>query len=141
MALGIYFCPPRSIRSGEGQIIDAAMTDGSALLMAMIYSFKSMGIWQTERGGNLFDGSAHFYGTYQCSDGKWVSIGAIEPQFYALLLEKTQTTLQEEFTHQMDPMQWPPLKEKLAVIFRTKTRDDWCAIMENTDVCFARFWT
>jgi alpha-methylacyl-CoA racemase len=112
------------------------MTDGSALLMAMMYGLKSMGMWQTQRGTNILDGGAHFYRTYQCADGKWVSVGSIEPQFYALLLGKTGVS-DERFHKQMDPYQWLPLTEKLAVIFRTKTRDEWCAIMENTDVCFA----
>lgn len=136
LALGVTSALLEVQRSGEGQIVDAAMTDGSALLMAMMYGLKSAGMWQTQRGTNILDGGAHFYRTYQCSDGKWISVGAIEPQFYALLLEKTGLSA-EGFRKQMDPNNWLPLTEKLASIFRTKTRDEWCTLMENTDVCFA----
>jgi alpha-methylacyl-CoA racemase len=95
-----------------------------------------VGIWKPQRGANILDGGAHFYGTYECSDGKWVSVGAIEPSFYALLLEK-MGIFDKEFLKQMEPDHWPALKEKFAVVFRTKTRDEWCLIMEDTDVCFA----
>lgn len=112
------------------------MTDGSALLMASIYAFKAMGHWIPERGGNLLDGGAHFYDTYQCADGKWVAIGAIEPQFYALLLEKCGIG-DPAFAAQWDESKWPELREKLAAAFRSKTRDEWCRLMEGTDACFA----
>jgi alpha-methylacyl-CoA racemase len=136
LALGVTSALLEVQRSGKGQIVDAAMTDGSALLMAMMYGLKSLGVWQTERGTNIIDGGAHFYRTYQCSDGKWLSVGAIEPQFYALLLEKTGVS-DERFQKQLDKDQWLTLTEELAAIFKTKTRDEWCKIMENTDVCFA----
>ena len=136
LALGITSALLETQHSGEGQVVDAAMTDGSALLMAKMYGLKSEGKWRNLRGANLLDGGAHFYRAYQCLDGKWVSIGAIEPQFYALLLEKTGMP-DEKFRQQLDPSLWPSLKEKLAAVFRTKTREEWCRIMENTDVCFA----
>jgi alpha-methylacyl-CoA racemase len=121
---------------GKGQVIDVAMTDGAASLSTMFFGMKAMGVWTDDRESNLLDGGAHFYDTYECSDGKWVSIGSIEPQFYALLLEKTGVT-DPEFKSQMDRSKWGPLKAKLTAIFKGKTRDEWCAIMEGTDICFA----
>ncbi len=122
--------------TGKGQVIDCAMSDGAASLMAMFYGFKGAGIWKDERRSNLLDGGAHFYDTYQCADGKWISIGSIEPQFYALLLEKTGIT-DPEFANQMDRSAWPSLKAKLQEVLRTKTQAEWCAIMDATDICFA----
>lgn len=122
--------------TGKGQVIDCAMSDGAASLMAMFYGFKGAGIWKDERRSNLLDGGAHFYDTYQCADGKWISIGSIEPQFYALLLEKTGIT-DPEFANQMDRSAWPSLKAKLQDVLRTKTQAEWCAIMDATDICFA----
>lgn len=122
--------------SGQGQVIDCAMTDGAASLAAMFYGMRAMGLWSDERQANLLDGGAHFYDTYECSDGKWVSIGSIEPQFYALLLEKIELK-DEQFSNQMSREDWPDLKEKLALIIKAKSRDEWCALLEGTDVCFA----
>ena len=122
--------------TGKGQVIDCAMSDGAASLMAMFYGFKGAGIWKDERRSNLLDGGAHFYDTYQCADGKWISIGSIEPQFYALLLEKTGIT-DPEFANQMDRSAWPSLKAELQDVLRTKTQAEWCAIMDATDICFA----
>ncbi|WDI30152.1 CaiB/BaiF CoA-transferase family protein [Hyphococcus flavus] len=127
----------RARETGKGQVIDAAMTDGSALLMALFHDLKNYGVWRDERGANLLDGAAPFYDTYECADGKFVSIGAIEPQFYALLLEKTGLAADPDFSMQMDQKRWPELKHKLAAIIRKKTRDEWVEIMEGTDVCFA----
>ncbi len=125
-------------RSGQGQVIDAAMTDGSALLMAAIFGLRSAGIWQSERGVNLLDTGAHFYDVYQCADGEWVSIGSIEPQFYALLLEKTGLSEDPDFRdRQRDSKIWPELSKRLRGVFRQKTRSEWCEIMEGSDVCFA----
>ncbi len=121
---------------GQGQVIDCAMTDGAASLASMFFGMRAMGMWSDEREANLLDGGAHFYDTYECADGGWVSIGAIEPQFYALLLEKAAIT-DEQFKSQMSRADWPELKEKTAAIIKTKTRDEWCAIMEGSDVCFA----
>jgi alpha-methylacyl-CoA racemase len=122
--------------SGKGQVIDCAMTDGAASLMSMFYGFKAMGMWRDEKGQNLLDGGAHFYDTYETADGKWVSLGSIEPQFYALLLEKTGIT-DGEFAAQMDRDKWPSLKEKIARVMKTKTRDEWDKLMEGSDVCYA----
>lgn len=122
--------------SGKGQVVDCAMTEGAASLMSMFYGFKAMGMWADEKGVNLLDGGAHFYDTYETSDGKWVSIGSIEPQFYALLLEKASLT-DPEFQSQMDRSKWPSLKQKIAAVIKTKTRDAWDKLMEGTDVCYA----
>ncbi|MEH6409472.1 MAG: CaiB/BaiF CoA-transferase family protein [Hyphomonas sp.] len=121
---------------GKGQVIDVAMTDGAASLSTMFFGMKAMGVWTDDRESNLLDGGAHFYDTYECSDGKWVSIGSIEPQFYALLLEKAGIT-DPEFKSQMDRSKWGSLKDKLIALFKTKSRDEWCAVMEGTDICFA----
>lgn len=137
LAFGICAALVEAGRSGEGQVIDAAMVDGAASLMTMTWSFKHMGIWTDERGTNMLDTGAHFYDTYETADGRYVSIGSIEPQFYAELLRLTGLDGDEDLPRQMDKSAWPALKEKLAGIFRSKTRDEWCQIMEHTDVCFA----
>ncbi|MDF8334062.1 CaiB/BaiF CoA transferase family protein [Novosphingobium cyanobacteriorum] len=124
-------------RTGKGQVIDCAMVDGAAILSAMTWSFFGNGTWQDERGVNLLDGGAHFYDTYETADGKWISIGSIEPQFYALLMEATGLKDDPAFAAQMDPRQWPDLKQRLTALFKTKSRDEWCAIMDGTDICFA----
>ena len=136
LAFGILAGVIKARETGEGQVIDCAMSDGAASLMSMFYGFKASGAWTESRRSNLLDGGAHFYDTYQCSDGKWVSIGSIEPQFYALLLEKTGIS-DPAFKAQMDRGAWPDLKAKLAAVIATKTRDEWSALMEATDVCFA----
>jgi len=123
--------------SGEGQVVDAAMVDGAAVLMTMFHAFSAMGIWEPERGTNLLDTGAHFYEVYETSDAKYVSIGSIEPQFYAELLRLTGLADDESMPRQMDRSAWPDLKERFEALFKTKTRDEWCEIMEHTDVCFA----
>ena len=122
---------------GSGQVIDCAMTDGTAALMATIWGLHTDGLWKDERGVNLLDSGAHFYDTYETSDGKYVAIGSIESKFYALLLEKAGIKDEPDFAAQLDKRQWPALSEKLTDLFKTKTRDQWCEIMEGTDVCFA----
>ncbi len=136
LAFGVVCGILESRGSGKGQVVDAAMTDGAALQMAMIYGLKAAGKWSSQRGANLLDGGAHFYDTYECADKKFVAIGAIEPQFYALLLEKAGLS-DPAFQMQMDATQWPYLKSRFAALFKTKTRDQWCELMEGTDVCFA----
>jgi alpha-methylacyl-CoA racemase len=142
LAFGVVCALLEARTSGAGQVVDAAMVDGSAALMSMIWGFKAMGIWNDERGTNLLDTAAHFYDTYECADGQFVSIGAIEPQFYAELLTHTglaelYAAKGEELPHQMDRARWPELKDRLTEIFLTKTRDEWSSIMEGTDICFA----
>ena len=136
LAFGLMAGIIHARETGEGQVIDCAMSDGAASLMAMFYGFKGAGIWKDERRSNLLDGGAHFYDTYQCSDGKWISIGSIEPQFYALLLEKTGI-IDPQFVNQMSMDEWPELKAKLAAVLVKKTQAEWCAIMDATDICFA----
>ena len=138
LALGVCAALVEAQRSGQGQVIDCAMTDGVASLMSVFHGLRASGIWnEDEREANLLDGGAHFYDTYECADGGYVSIGSIEPQFYALLLEKTGLGSDPAFGAQMSRMDWPALKAKLAAVIKTKTRDEWCALMEGTDVCFA----
>ena len=136
LALGVCAALNTVNKEGKGQVIDAAMTEGSALLMSMMYGMLSSGIWTDSRDSNLLDGAAHFYGCYECKDGKFVSIGSIEPQFYALLREKMNID-EDIFDNQMDKTSWSALRENLENRFKEKTRDEWCEIMEGTDICFA----
>ena len=122
--------------SGQGQVIDAAMTDGTASLLSPFYGMMAMGMWTKERMDNRLDGGAHYYGSYACAGGKFISIGSIEPQFYALLLELCEID-DPEFAKQNDKQHWASLRGKLEVLFATQTRDHWCALLEGTDVCFA----
>jgi alpha-methylacyl-CoA racemase len=135
LAFGLLAGVIHARATGQGQVIDCAMSDGAASLMAMFYGFKAAGAWSETRRSNLLDGGAHFYDTYRCADGEWIALGSIEPQFYALLLEKTGIT-DPAFKAQMDRTQWPALREKLAAVIAEKTRDEWCEIMAGTDVCF-----
>ena len=135
LAFGLLAALTHARAPGQGPVVDTAMTDGAASLMSMFYGMKAMGVWNGERRANLLDGGAHFYDTYQCSDGKWIALGSIEPQFYALLLEKAGLT-DPAFGAQMDRSAWPDLKAKLAAVIARKTRAEWTAIMEGTDICF-----
>lgn len=136
LVMGILAALLEAQKSGKGQVIDVAMTDGSAVLMSVFNTLHGIGQWKTERGINLLDSGAHFYDVYETKDGKFVSIGSIEPQFYALLLEKAELDV-KEFQAQYDPSQWPLYKEKMTALFKSKTREEWCEIMEGTDICFA----
>ena len=136
LAFGIACALFEAQRSGKGQVVDAAMVDGAASLMSMFHSFTASGGWLPERGSNLLDTGAHFYDVYECSDGKYVSIGSIEPQFYAEL-RRLAGLADDDWSKQMDRSMWPDLKTKIAAVFREKSRDEWCALMEHTDVCFA----
>jgi len=136
LAVGLLAALHEVRRSGQGQVIDAAMTDGAALMSSLFYGLKSAGGWSSHRGDNLLDGAAHFYDTYACADGKFVSVGALEPKFFAQLCELCG--LESEFAAgQMDRSRWPMMKLRLADVFRTRTRDEWCAVLEGTDACFA----
>jgi alpha-methylacyl-CoA racemase len=137
MAFGVLAAVFSAQRIGKGQVVDCAMVDGAAILSAMTWSFFGNGQWQDRRGVNLLDGGAHFYDTYETADGKWISLGAIEPQFYALLLDRTGLKDDPAFAAQLDPAGWGPLKERLTALFLTKTRDEWCALLDGTDACFA----
>jgi alpha-methylacyl-CoA racemase len=122
--------------SGRGQVVDAAMCDGAASLMSFFFDMTAIGRWIEGRESNFLDGGAHFYGVYECACGQFISIGAIEPQFYTLLRQLAGLS-DQGFDAQMDRTAWPTLKQKLADVFRNKTREEWCKIMEGTDVCFA----
>ena len=135
LAFGIVCALVERQRSGQGQVVDAAMVDGSALLMAIFHGAMLSGWWK-ERGTNLLDTGAHFYDVYETKDGRYVSIGSIEPQFYAELLRRVGLE-GEALPGQMDRSQWPAMKERFRALFRTKTRDEWTQILEGTDVCFA----
>jgi len=123
-------------QSGKGQVIDAAITEGTASLMSVFYSLYNMGQWTPSRASNLLDGGAHFYDTYETVDGKFISIGSIEPQFYQLLIEKAELD-SELFANQNDSNNWPELKKTFELVFRAKTRDQWCELLEGSDTCFA----
>jgi alpha-methylacyl-CoA racemase len=136
LAFGVVAALYEVQRSGEGQVVDAAMTDGAATLMAAMYGLRAKGFWQDRRESNFLDGAAHFYGTYDCADGKYVSLGPIEPQFYQKLM--TLCGIDDpQFQDQWEKSQWPELKRKLAAVIRTRTRDGWCELLEGSDVCFA----
>ena len=136
LAFGVAAALVEVARSGKGQVIDTAMVDGAASLMTMTWSFRHMGMWDGERGTNMLDTGAHFYDTYETADGKYVSIGSIEPQFYRELLRLTGLD-GEDLPYQHDTSHWPALKERFGEVFRQKTRAEWCELMEGTDVCFA----
>jgi alpha-methylacyl-CoA racemase len=136
LAYGLVCALLEVSKSGKGQVVDAAMIDGTSALMAMFYSMSASGRFHLERGTNLLDGGAHFYDTYRTKDDEHICIGSIEPQFYALFIEKADLDA-EKFAPQMDESQWPELKAELTNVFLTKTRAQWCELMEGTDVCFA----
>ncbi|MEN0073310.1 MAG: CaiB/BaiF CoA-transferase family protein [Paracraurococcus sp.] len=136
LAFGVVAALLHAKASGEGQVVDAAMVDGASLLMAPIYAMKARGRWRNERGTNMLDGAAPWYDTYECADGRWLSVGPIEPQFFALLCEKLGLEARD-FPDRMEPAAWPALKERLAGIFRSRTRDDWAGLFAGTDACVA----
>ena len=136
LAFGMVSALLNVARGGEGQVVDVAMTDGASIIHAMQWGFRGLGMWEDTRGVNMLDTAAHFYDTYECADGKWISIGSIEPQFYALLRKALGIDSDPAFDAQHDKSQWPVLKAKITEIFKTKTRDEWSAIMEGTDICY-----
>jgi alpha-methylacyl-CoA racemase len=138
LAFGVVCGLLEAQRSGQGQVVDAAMVDGTAVLMTMFWSLR--GTWffdETSPGHNVLDSGAPFYDVYECADGAYVSIGSLEPQFYAELLERTGLGDDPAFAAQNDQGAWPGLKEKVAALFRSRTRAEWCELLEMTDVCFA----
>ena len=139
MLLAFAMCAAllKAEKTGKGEVIDCAMTEGSSLLMSMMWGFMDYAGWKDERGVNLLDTGAHFYDTYETSDGKYISLGSIEPQFYNEMLELTGLIDDPEFKMQMDPRKWPSLKDRISELIKTKTRDEWDILMEGTDVCYA----
>lgn len=136
LALGVIAALFDATRTGLGQVVDAAMVDGAASLMSMMYSLKSRGKWRTERQANVIDGGAHFYGTYECADGKYLALGAIEPQFYRELIARCEIS-DPAFDAQWNEAEWPALRTHMAALLRTRTRDAWCELLEGTDACVA----
>ncbi|MFD2714342.1 CaiB/BaiF CoA-transferase family protein [Tistrella mobilis] len=136
LAFGLMAALIEAGRSGKGQVVDATMIDGAASLMTMMYGMAAAGSWDDRRSANLVDGGAHFYDTYETADGRHVSIGSIEPQFYAELIRLAGLD-PAEFAAQNDKAEWPRMKARLVEVFKTKTRDEWCSLMEGSDVCFA----
>nr|WP_315529333.1 CaiB/BaiF CoA-transferase family protein [uncultured Achromobacter sp.] len=136
LAFGVLCGLLEAGRTGRGQVVDAAICDGASLLASAYHGKLQDGSWVNQRQSNMLDGGAHFYGCYTCTDGKYVSIGAIEPQFYRLLLERCGID-DPDFQHQWDRAQWPQLRAKLAGIIAGKTREQWCSLLEGTDACFA----
>jgi len=140
LAFGVVAALLEASRSGKGQVVDAAMVDGSAILFTQLRGLRAMGVWQDERGTNMLDTGAPFYDVFECADGRYVSVGSLEAQFYVELLRLTGLAEDPEFGalgERMDRSRWPALKERIAAAFRTKTRDEWCTIMDASDVCFA----
>jgi len=140
LVVGVLAALLETSRSGKGQVVDAAMCDGAASLMSMFFDMTAIGRWVEGRERNFLDGGAHFYGIYECACGNFISIGSIEPQFYALLRQHAGLS-DTTFDAQMDRKAWPELKAKLADVFKTRTREEWCRLMEGTDICFAPILT
>ncbi len=137
LVTGVLAALLETSNSGKGQVIDVAMVDGAAQLMWMFHGFQAMGLWDaSQRESNMLDGGAHYYDTYECADGQYISIGSIEPQFYALLKHHAGLS-EEDFGDQNNAAAWPQMKQKLTAVFLQKSQAEWCAIMEGTDVCFA----
>ena len=134
LAFGVLAALVEARRSGRGQVVDAAMTDGSAALMTMIYSFRQLGWWREERGVNILDSGAHYYEVYETADGRYFAVGAMEAKFYAELLKGLGLEA-EDLPDQMDRERWPEMKARFAAIFATKTRDEWAAVFDGTDAC------
>ena len=137
LAMGVLAAVLSARQTGRGQVVDCAMCEGALSLMSVFYQMAATGDWRTERAANVIDGGAHFYGVYACADGRFVTVGAIEPKFYALLLRELGLSDDPAFADQDDPAGWPRLRERLAALFATRTRAEWCRLLEGTDACFA----
>ncbi|MDQ4132855.1 MAG: CoA transferase [Actinomycetota bacterium] len=133
-AFGVVCALIEARRSGAGQVVDTAMLDGASLLMTMIYALRAMGLWNDRPGTNLLDSGAHFYDTYETADGRYLAVGALEPHFYAELLRGLGLE-GEDLPAQLDRTHWPEMKERFAQLFKTRTRDEWCELLEGTDAC------
>ncbi len=136
LIMGVLAALHESRISGKGQVVDTAITEGTANLMSIFYTLSNIGAWSPRRASNLLDSAAHFYDSYQTSDDKYITLGAIEPHFYALMIEKMGLN-ETDFAKQNDPRKWPELKSKIASIVRTKTQQQWCDLLEGSDACFA----
>jgi alpha-methylacyl-CoA racemase len=136
LAVGVLAALLEAGRSGRGQVVDAAMVDGAALLTTQLHELLAAGLWTDRRGANLLDGAAPFYSVYETADGRHLAVGALEPRFYAELLDRLGLA-GEDLPPQHDRSGWPVLRDRLAAVFRTRTRDEWCRLLEGTDACVA----
>jgi len=134
LAFGIVSAMLEATTSGQGDVIDAAMSEGSAALMAAIYGLRAAGLMPNPRGQNILDGGAHFYAVYECADGEWIAVGALEREFYAELLQRCGIE-DPEFRRQLDPTSWPALRNRLATLFKSRTRQEWQSLLEGTNSC------
>lgn len=142
LVVGLLAALRESQATGVGQVVDASMTEGASLLMALFHSLRQSGLWSQDRGGNFLDGGAHFYRCYETSDGQYISLAAIEPQFMANFIELAGLDPSMLESH-LDQEKWPTFTEQLSALFKTKTRDEWCELLEGSDCCFAPvlpFW-
>ena len=137
LAMGILAGIINAKSTGKGQVVDAAVTDGSALMTSLLYGLQEAGIWSNQRQDNFLDGAAHWYDCYECADGKHISIGSLEPAFYNELLTRCGLAEDADFSAQFDKARWPQLKKKMTALFLGKTQTEWCELLEGTDVCFA----
>ncbi|TXS92777.1 CoA transferase [Parahaliea maris] len=137
LALGIVAGILNARKTGKGQVIDAAITDGTAVMTSLLYSFHQAGVWSNQRGDNIIDSATPWYGTYECADGRYISVGALEARFYNLLMEKCGLANEPGFNNQFDKTRWSRAKGEMASLFKTRTRDQWCELLEGTDACFA----
>jgi alpha-methylacyl-CoA racemase len=137
LAFGMVSALLHAQRTGQGQVVDCAMSEGAAALMVMMYSMQASGVWRDERGTNMLDGACHYYDAYETADGRHIAIGSIEPQFYNEMLSLLGLADDPAFREQNKRSAWPELKAKIAERFKTRTRDEWCAVFEGTDACFA----
>jgi alpha-methylacyl-CoA racemase len=138
LAFGVVCAVLEARRTGRGQVVDAAIVDGTALLTSLFHGLRAAGRWTDARGAHLLDGGAPFYGSYECADGRFVAVGALEPKFSAELLDRLGISAEDDLRRRLyDPGAWPELRVRMAGVFRTRTRDEWCALLEGTDACFA----
>jgi alpha-methylacyl-CoA racemase len=137
LAMGVLAGILNARQTGKGQVIDAAITDGSALLNTLLMAFHQMGVWSNQRSDNIIDSASPWYDSYACADGHFITVGSLEPEFYKLLLQKCGLSGDPDFADQFKKSNWPKAKEKIGELFRTKTRSEWCELMEGTDICFA----
>ena len=137
LTLGVVSALLHARSGGEGQVIDAAITDGTATMSALLLSLHQMGMWTNNRADNILDSGAPWYDTYECADRKYVTVGALEPQFYKTLISLLDLDEDPDFTNQMDKRKWPSCKLKMSQLFKSKTRQEWCDLLEGTDACFA----
>lgn len=137
LALAVVSALLHARGGGKGQVIDSAITDGAATMSALLLSLHQMGLWTNNRADNIIDSAAPWYDTYECADGKYVTVGALEPQFYQILIKLLGLDGDPDFANQMDRKKWPSAKLKMAQLFKSKTRDEWCELLEGTDACFA----